>query len=126
MHQWLAFQNTSHGPVLQAILRFNLTEPNPSARASYVKQFHRVLSVLNDALADKQWLVGDKCSAADLSYVSFHYRIGFIMGQDAPDLQEMYPNVDAWFKRMSERETVKSVLVMQDEAVKQFAPKLVK
>ena len=66
MHQWLQFQNTAQGPMLQIIFRFTYTEPNPTARASYIKSFLHVLKVLDDELKEKDWLVGGKCSAADL------------------------------------------------------------
>lgn len=84
--------------------------------------------MLDDELSGKQWLVGDKCSAADLSYVPFHGRIDFIMGKDKPDsksfvlftcdvlhggmliystlVENDFPNVDAWYKRMLERPKV--------------------
>lgn len=69
-----------------------------------------MLQVLDDELADKQWLVGGKCSAADLSFVPFHSRMGFIVREDAPDVESEYPNVDKWYKGMVEREAVKKVL----------------
>ncbi len=56
------------------------------------------------------WLVGGKCSAADLSFFSFQSRIGFIMREDTPDLSKEYPNVEKWYQRMLERECVKKVL----------------
>lgn len=83
MKQWLQFQTTTYGPILQHVFRWTFTESLPAARAGYVKNFRRVLQVLNDELADKQWLVGNKCSAADLSYMLLHSRIGTIMGEKA-------------------------------------------
>ena len=110
MKQWLQFQTTTQGPVLQHIFHFTLLEPNPAARAVAVKDFRRVLQVLNDELDGKKWLVGDKCSAADLSFVAFHSRLEFIMRDDAPKVEAEFPNVDAWYKRMTERAAVQKVL----------------
>ena len=110
MKQWLQFQTTTQGPLLQHIFHWSFLDPNPAARASYVKDFRRILKLMNDELANKEWLVGDECSAADLSFVPFHSRIDFIMREDAPDVETEYPNVHNWYKRMTEREKVKKVL----------------
>jgi len=77
--------------------------------------------VLNDELAEKQWLVGGKCSAADLSYVAFHSRLDFIMREDTPDVTKEFPHVDAWYKRMGERAAVKKVLADHVQAFKVIA-----
>ena len=116
MKQWLQFQTTTQGPVLQGVFHWANVEPNPEARASYVKKFRHVLQVLNGELADKDWLVGGKCSAADLSYVPFHAKLDFIMKETAPDVAKDFPNVDAWFRRMLEREPVRKMLNDSDEA----------
>lgn len=95
--QWLQFQTTTQGPVLQGVFHWAFVESNPEARASYVKNSRRVLQVLNDELIGKKWLVGGKCSAADLSYVPFHSKLDFIMREAAPDVEKDFMNVDAWF-----------------------------
>lgn len=120
MKQWLQFQTTTQGPVLQGVFHWAVVEPIPEARASYVKNFRRILQVLNDELADKEWLVGGKCSAADLSYVPFHSKLDFIMREAAPDVETDFPNVDAWYKRMLQRDTVQKVLNDRDEASKKL------
>lgn len=116
MKQWLQFQTTTQGPVLQGVFRWTITEPNPEARASCVKNFCRILQVLDDELADKEWLVGGKCSAADLSYLPFHSRLEFIMRDAEPDVEKDFPNVDAWYKRMLERDAVQKMMKDRDEA----------
>lgn len=121
MKQWLQFQNTTQGPILQALFHWAFVESNPEAHASYVKSLRRALQVLNDELADKEWLVGGKCSAADLSYVPFHSKLDFIMTEAAPDVEKDFPNVDAWYKRMLERDTVQKILKDRDEATKKLS-----
>ena len=73
-------------------------------------------------MTDKQWLVGDKCSAADLSFVPFHSRMGRIVGKDLPDMERLYPNVDKWFKAMCERECVRKVLEDYAEVTRTYPP----
>lgn len=126
MKQWLEYQVTTQGPVLQRIFHWTFQKPNPTARASYVKDFRHVLQILNDELADKEWLVGDKCSAADLSIVPFHSRLSSIMGDDKPNIEVEYPHVAAWYKRMLERDTVQKVLADHGQVFKDLAAKGVK
>lgn len=121
MKQWLQFQTTTQGPILQGVFHWAFVESIPEARASYVKNFRRVLQVLNDELANKEWLIGDKCSAADLSYVPFHSKLEFIMREAAPDVERDFPNVDAWYKRMLQRGTVQKILNDRDEATKKLS-----
>lgn len=113
MKQWLHFQTTTQGPTLQHIFHFGpaLGQNNPTARAAHVQDFRRVIKVLDDELGENGgWLVGGRCSAADLSFVPFHSRIDFIMANDKPDMAAEYPHVDAWYKRMLEREAVQKVM----------------
>ena len=121
MKQWLESQTTTQGPTLQSIVHSSPTfgENNPTARARYLKDFLRVLKVLDDELSERGgWLVGGKCSAADLSYVPFHSRLDFIMAADKPNMAVEYPNVDAWYKRMLERGAVKKVVADHQAALK--------
>lgn len=118
MKQWLQFQTTTQGPAIQGFFHWAVLEPNPQARDSYLKQNTHTLHVLNDALAEKEWLVGGKCSAADLSFVPFHSKLGFTMGEAAPDVEKDFPNVHAWYKRMLERDAVQKMLRDWDEARK--------
>lgn len=93
--------------------RFNYFHPEkvPSVVDRYVKQCERVLGVLEGALEGKQWLVGDKCTYADLSFFMWNYIIPLSMQlpmEETPLLK--YPNVQAWHERMGAREAVKKVL----------------
>jgi len=54
--------------------------------------------------------VGGKCSAADLSFFSFQSRVGFIMGDDAPDFKREFVHVGGWYGRMRGRGKVAKVL----------------
>ena len=47
------------------------SEHIPSAIERYQKEVLRVLGVLDGVLSKREWLVGDKCTIADLSFVSY-------------------------------------------------------
>ena len=46
-------------------------EKIPSAIERYQREIIRVFGVLESVLSTRRWLVGDKCSVADLSFVTF-------------------------------------------------------
>ena len=46
-------------------------EKIPSAIERYTKEVLRVLGVLEGVLAKREWLVGEKCTIADISFVPY-------------------------------------------------------
>lgn len=64
--------------------------------------------VLNTALEGKEYLVGDKCTYADLSFVTWASIAGYVTGEHKIDF-EAYPNYKAWFDRLTARPAVKKV-----------------
>ena len=156
MKQWLQYQLTSQGPLLQLTFYWSIVQPKPDVKAVYVQEFLKgkslraiflpspsqlppslppssrpppqkssrkkgkqtakltptapVLQILNSHLEGRQWLVGDKCSAADLSYVAFHSALGVEMGDDAPDVEREFPAVESWYRRLCAREAVGKVI----------------
>lgn len=57
------------------------------------------------------YLVGDKCTYADLSFVTWHALVPFITGEERKiDIEAKFPNYDAWMKKLEERPAVKKVL----------------
>lgn len=60
------------------------------------------LGYVNRALQDKEWLVGDDLTGADIQ-MSF-------VGEAARDLRASYPNIDAWVKRFQARPAYRKAL----------------
>ncbi|KAL8714430.1 MAG: hypothetical protein Q9220_001763 [cf. Caloplaca sp. 1 TL-2023] len=121
MHQYLQQQCTTQGPLLQLIFRYTNTEPNPSARASAVAQFRDYMRVLNDELKGKEWLVGGKCSAADLSFVAFQEGIPRIVGVESEGWGEEFGEVERWMGGLRGRGSVREVGEERGEALKRVA-----
>ncbi|PSS08895.1 hypothetical protein PHLCEN_2v3385 [Hermanssonia centrifuga] len=68
--QWLFFQASGQGPYYgQAFWFKHLSETIPSALERYQKEIIRVLGVLESVLSKSEWLVGGKCTIADLSFI---------------------------------------------------------
>ncbi|KAL2675576.1 hypothetical protein Neosp_011763 [[Neocosmospora] mangrovei] len=115
IQQWLFFQVSGQAPYYGQASWFMKFHPEKvqSAVDRYVKEIHRVNSVLERALGDKEWLVGDKCTLADLSFVAWQRWAPSFGGGD---LYEKFPKVGAWMKRMEARPTVQKVYEDQNKA----------
>lgn len=91
----------------------------------YVKEAERVIYVLDSHLKKQgtPYLVGDKCTYADLAFVPWGLIIpliapdGKIDVESKIDVEGKYPNYDAWMKRLLERPTVKKVLEDRTKAI---------
>ncbi|MCJ1250491.1 glutathione S- transferase, nitrogen catabolite repression regulator [Trapelia coarctata] len=111
--QWLHYQTSGQGPYFgQGAWFANFhAEKIPSAIERYTKEIIRVTKVLDAALEGKQYLVGDKCSYADLCFVTWYQMIAFIdkTGDVGKALVEC-KNYSAWMERLTARPAVKKVL----------------
>lgn len=98
-------------------IRFNVLHPEklPSAIERYSNEVKRVLGVLEQSLQGKQWLVGDKCTYADLSFVTWNDRMDMVLGvPDSKPLQG-FPNVEAWHNRMVGRESFRKAMEVREK-----------
>ena len=133
MKQWLHFQMSGQGPyygqawyipplpnllalpTIPRWFRFYHEPKIPSAIDRYINEIRRVSGVLDGVLAGHKYLVGDKCTYADLAFITWQTSINKIIEYDpAKD----FPNVQAWLDRMSERPAIKAVLMERDEKMR--------
>ncbi|PWY71322.1 glutathione transferase [Aspergillus eucalypticola CBS 122712] len=99
-------QMSGQGPYFGQCGWFNVLnhEKLPSAIDWYAKEVHRVLSVLDTIFEGKEWLVGDKCTFADLTFLPWNTRLNMaLLTPSGEDPLAPYPNVQAWQKRMESR-----------------------
>jgi glutathione S-transferase len=82
----------------------------PSAIERYNAQSRRVLEVLEGWLTDKQWLVGDRMSYADLAFVPWNDRFDAVVLCPEEEKFSGLPNVTAWHQRMVERPSWKAAM----------------
>lgn len=108
--------------------RFNLFHENvygdspESANIRYGAEVKRVAGVLDGVLAQSEWLVGDKCTYADLAFTMWNMQIAFVMssrtGEHAWNTDE-FPHFTRWQNACLGRESVKKVIsVLNDKEVK--------
>lgn len=119
--QWLHFQASGQGPYYGQLFWFKRyhPEPVPSAIERYTKEINRVSGVLDGHLAqqkqkyggdaDGPWLVGNKCSYADIAFIVWQSVAGHALGKDEYD-EDSFPHLKEWLGNMAKREKVKVVL----------------
>jgi len=77
------------------------SEPNPAAVARFHGEAKRTLAVLDGVLARNTYVAGDEHSIADIAHFGWLWRKEFA-GVDFADS----PNVERWFKAVSQRPAV--------------------
>lgn len=122
LQQWSYFQASGQGPYFGQAAWFNLFHPEKveSAQARYAKELKRVVGVLDRSLKGKKWLVGDKCTFADLAFVMWNSQIAYVM-KDRPEGWDIadYPNFKNWHEAMLAKDSVKKVMsVLMDKELK--------
>ena len=120
-NQWLHFQMSGQGPYFGQAAWFSFfhAEKLPSAIERYRNEIERVIGVLNTHL-EKQgtgYLVGDKCTYADLAFVTWSNIVPGLMGEERKiDFEGKFPAYDKWLKGLNERASVKKVNEIKEKA----------
>ncbi|PYI11804.1 short-chain dehydrogenase/reductase [Aspergillus sclerotiicarbonarius CBS 121057] len=117
LNQYLQFQMSGQGPYYGQCGWFTTLSPEklPSAITRYQSEVNRVLSVLNTLLRNKTWLVGEKCTYADLAFLPWNNRLEMLIPrEDGGEILEAYPWVAGWQRRMEEREAWKRAMVVRE------------
>ena len=98
INQWLMLQASGQGPTIGQAFWFGYWhhEIIPSAYKRYVDETKRILTVLEKWLDDKKWLVGEKMSIADVSFLSW-YEEAYLVDVD---LETEFPVVERWLGTM--------------------------
>jgi len=112
LKQFLYLQTSGQGPYYGQAVWFHKyhAEDLPSAKKRYEEQTVRVIGVLDNILKDRQYLVGDKCTYADLSFYAWDVSmLGYFRHILEPyEIEKKYPYFHAWHKRLDERPAVKA------------------
>lgn len=119
LKQWLHFQVSGQGPYFGQAVWFdkNHVERIPSAVQRYRNEAKRVTSVLNTVLAKKEYLVGDKATYADLSFVPWFQLLPLIFHDENVDWAGEYPHFHAWFEKLQARPSVQKVVEDKKAAI---------
>lgn len=114
--EWLHFQMSAIGPMFGQVGYFHrfdgrhIEDKRPLQR--YVDESKRLFGILDARLANRQWIMGDDYTIADISIVGMvnnflnFYEAGDLVGYDS------FTNVQAWFARMLTRPAVQRGLTI--------------
>lgn len=116
--QWLMVQMANYGPMLGQMNHFNIAPPEtaPYARARYAAIAERLYRLLDERLAEREWIAGGDYSIADMATQPWAYyleRHGF----DAA----AHPHLVEWRARIAARPAVQRALARASEAFDQAA-----
>ena len=106
IHQWMFWDSAHWTPAHQPIQferlikpRFYNGAPDDAVVEKALAAFNREAALLDAALSDKEWLAGDEPSLAD-----FGAGAGLTYAPLIDLPLEDYPNIRAWYERLSELE----------------------
>ncbi len=102
MLRWMFFEQYSHEPNI-ATLRFWLCFVGLEALTGLQREQigvkrkagNEALKVMDDALAEREWLVGDAITLADICLFAYTH-----LADEADFDLNLYPNIVAWMERM--------------------------
>ena len=118
--QFLFYQVSGQGPYWGQAAWFSNQHPEkvPSAVERYQDEIRRTMKVLDKILSDREYLVGGKCSYADLAFVPWSAVGGWLLGVDDKEIASQYPNYSTWLGRLMSRPAVKKVFADREAADK--------
>jgi len=117
--QYLHFQMSGQGPYFGQATWFLKFHPEriESATNRYIDQTKRVLGVLNNILEGKEYLVGNKCTIADLAFVTWDMLVPWIFADKGINIEKDYPAYFAWNQRLMQRPAVQKIVKDKQEAM---------
>lgn len=118
--QYLHYQASGQGPYHGQAAWFANFHPEkiPSAIDRYRNEIRRVTKVLDGILTGKEYLVGERCSYADLAFVPWATLVPSLLGGvEKEEIERETPNYSAWIDRLTARPAVKKVLEEKAEAM---------
>ncbi|KAH8663626.1 glutathione S-transferase [Tricladium varicosporioides] len=121
--QWLYLQASGQGPYYGQAwwFQFYHPTPNPSAIERYQNEVKRVSGVLDKHLAGKKFLVGDKLTYADISFIPWQKGAEKMVNKDGYDINKEFENVKEWMERLAATESIGSTLKEQSEGMAKIA-----
>ncbi|KAJ3522270.1 hypothetical protein NM688_g8898 [Phlebia brevispora] len=108
LQQWLFFQASGQGPYFGQCGWFKDNAPPPKipeAIERYQKEILRVFSVLETVLSKQSYLLGDKCTVADLAFVMWNELAikGYVNDYNNFDFPRDFPAVHRWHHELLAR-----------------------
>jgi len=113
LYSWLMFVATGIGPYCGQAVHFRhfTPEPVPYAHNRYQFEAQRHFKVLDDHLADRPYVLGDRYTIVDMDVWGWARMLPFILGDDAMD---SFPNVQRLTLEVAARPAAVRALALKD------------
>ncbi|KAI1389881.1 glutathione transferase [Hypoxylon trugodes] len=132
LQSWLMFQMSAQGPMFGQKTWFthiHIEQNLQTAIDRYGNEAKRIISVVDSSLRKQRqklglaadepvWLVGDKCTYADLAFVSWNTFLGTMFPSGGLDLEKEFPEYYRWFMNTANRPATKKVLEFREECIR--------
>ncbi|ORY67530.1 glutathione S-transferase [Pseudomassariella vexata] len=133
LRSWLMFQMSGQGPMFGQKMWFTHfhVEPNvTSAIQRYGDETRRIVGVIERQLGKQRekrglgpeeeiWLVGEKCTYADLAFVTWDLLLeGRIFPRGEFDAEKEFPEFYKWHQNLLRRPAVSEAVRMREEAMR--------
>ncbi|OTB09011.1 hypothetical protein M426DRAFT_7040 [Hypoxylon sp. CI-4A] len=131
LQSWLMFQMSAQGPMFGQKIWFthiHVEQNIQTAVERYANESKRIIGVvegnlrrqrekLKIAAEDSVWLVGDKCTYADLAFLSWNVILGTVFPDGGLNLEEEFPEYHRWVINMTKRPATRKALELREEAI---------
>ncbi|MCP1676749.1 GST-like protein [Natronocella acetinitrilica] len=119
MLEWLFWQTGNLGPMAGQVSHFvNYAEGEHTySRERYSREYNRCLAVLERRLADREYLLGDTYSIADMAAWPW-----VLIAKPLGQTLEEFPNVRRWRQTIKERPAVRAGVDLGKEYRRQAPP----
>lgn len=114
MEQWISVEMMEFFPIAHPLMFelclkkvLGMGEPDPATVERLRASLRPVLAILDEALAGKSYLVGNKFTLADMVYMA---DLGYLHAAGEGAWITEYPNVTRWWKGISGRKSWGSVM----------------
>lgn len=132
VHSWLMFQMSGQGPMFGQKMWFTHFHKEPNIKSvieRYGDETLRIVGVIDNQLKKQRqsrqvsqdqpvWLVGDKCTFADLAFVPWDLLLLARLFPEGHSLTADYPEFMAWHENVLGRPAVKKVVEMREECMR--------
>ncbi|GAC1345024.1 MAG: glutathione S-transferase N-terminal domain-containing protein [Acetobacteraceae bacterium] len=110
---WLLFVASGVGPYSGQCVHFRHFAPEPKdyAVTRYIFEAKRHFGLLNDRLAQHEFLVGDTYTIADMAAWGWARMVPFVLGEDA---WTAMPNLKRWFDKINARPAAERAGALKD------------
>ncbi|KKP01713.1 URE2 [Trichoderma harzianum] len=116
--KYLGFQSSTQAPFYAQSLQMR-NKKNFDGVAHFQHLVKRTLRTIDDELRGKQFLVGGKCTLADLAFIPWDLMLDRVLQGDteagtASDRKQLFPNWYNWHVKMIQREAVQKMMKLKE------------